>query len=671
MRSRTIRFTGLLTAFAMILTACTTGSGTTGTTEATQPRPIGRVGDRPPLIGRHLLVNFDACDPFLDYLIEHAVEMVGPYGLESPWHGPWFGRDTVFESALAAEDGAARAAVPTPDFSGTNVQVLGVDEPDIVKTDGKRIIALAEGVLVVIDVTGSEPKVESRLHIGNLAVQSLFLSGDTVLMFGSAWGHQIPVPLIESDIQSPPIFQTPTMQVIEVDISDEAKIVRTLTVDGQFVSGRMVGDSVRLVLSSGPVGFQWSFPEGSGLRAERKAIEENREIIRNSTPENWIPYYLVTDGDGEVIDEDVLFDCDRAAHPEDFSGLNMLSVVTIDIGDGLDVTDSTGVLANGDTVYASAENLYVATQNWASWQWARGQTDDADEPNLVTTDIHKFDISDPETTEYLATGRVEGFLLNQFAMDEHEGMLRVASTTQPAWWGGGGFESQSMITVLEQDGGELTEVGFVDGLGKTEQIYSVRFLGDVAYVVTFRQTDPLYTIDLSDPTSPEVVGELKILGYSAYLHPLGDGLLLGVGQDATESGRTRGTQISVFDVSDPAHPKLVDKLTLSKGSNSEVEYDHHAFLYWEPTGLVMIPVQQYWWDSEKESAFIGAIGLEVDSDGNLHEIRRVAHPGNEDWDWRARIHRSIVIGDSVYTISSKGIMKSDLADLVEQAFTGF
>ena len=576
----------------------------------------------------------------------------------------------MFESALAAEDGAGRAAATVPDFSGTNVQVLGVDEPDMVKTDGKRIVALAEGVLVVVDVTGSEPEVESRLHIGNLAVQSLFLSGDTVLMFGSAWGHQIPVPRIESDIDVAPVFQTPTMQVIEVDISDEAKIVRTLTVDGQFVSGRMVGDSVRLVLSSGPVGFQWSFPEGSGLRAERKAIEENREIIRNSTPENWIPYYLVTDGDGEVIDEGVLFDCDRAAHPEEFSGLNMLSVVTIDIGVGLDVTDSTGVLANGDTVYASAENLYVATQNWASWQWSRGQTDNADEPNLVTTDIHKFDISDPDTTEYLATGRVEGFLLNQFAMDEHKGMLRVASTTQPAWWGRE-FESQSMITVLAQVEGDLAEVGLVDGLGKTEQIYSVRFMGDVAYVVTFRQTDPLYTVDLSDPTSPEVVGELKILGYSAYLHPLGDGLLLGVGQDATETGRTQGTQISVFDVSNPADPRQVDKLTLSKGSNSEVEYDHHAFLYWEPTGLVMIPVQQYWWDSEKESAFIGAIGLEVDSDGDLHEIRRVAHPGNEDWDWRARIHRSIVIGDSVYTISSKGIMKSDLADLAEQAFTGF
>ena len=669
MHGRTMRLVGLLTVFAMILTACTSGSGTTATTGTTLP---GRVGNRPPLTGRHLLVSFDACEPFLDYVISQAVELVGPYGLDGHFYGPWFGFNGEFDTiALAAEDSAARLAAPA--FSGTNVQVSGVDEPDIVKTDGERIVALAEGMLVVVDVTGPHPEVVSRLRLGNLSVQNIFLSGDTVLLFGSAWGGPVPMPLVEGDAEIAPIFQTPTMQIIEVDISGDAKIVRTMTVDGQFVSGRMVGDSVRLVLSSSPVGFKWSFPEGSGLLAERKAIEENREIIRNSSPENWIPYYLVTDADGDVIDEDVLFDCDRAAHPEEFSGLNMLSVVTIDIGAGLSVTDSTGVLANGDTIYASADNLYVATQNWDTWQWSRSGAAPEEGPSLVTTDIHKFDIGDPDRTTYLATGQVEGYLLNQFAMDEHEGLLRVASTSQPTWWGGD-FETESMITVLQQDDGNLAEIGFVDGLGKTEQIYSVRFLGDVAYVVTFRQTDPLYTVDLSDPTNPEVVGELKILGYSAYLHPLGDGLLLGVGQDATERGRVQGTQISVFDVSEPSEPRLIDSFTLSEGSNSEVEYDHHAFLYWEPTGLVMIPVQQYWWDSKSESSFFGAIGLTVESDGDLHEIRRIAHPGGErdgDWDWRAQIHRSIVIGDSVYTISNKGIMKSDLDDLRERDWLGF
>ncbi len=147
---------------------------------------------------------------------------------------------------------------------------------------------------------------------------------------------------------------------------------------------------------------------------------------------------------------------------------------------------------------------------------------------------------------------------------------------------------------------------------------------------------------------------------------------MGVGQDATETGQVQGTQVSIFDVSDPADPRRIDTYTLSKGSNSSVEYDHHAFLYWEPTGLAMIPVQQYSWDEKSESAWFGAVGLVVEEDGDLREIDRVTHPGgDEDWDWRALIQRSVVIGDSVYTISAKGIMKSDLADLGEVAWLDF
>jgi uncharacterized secreted protein with C-terminal beta-propeller domain len=349
----------------------------------------------------------------------------------------------------------------------------------------------------------------------------------------------------------------------------------------------------------------------------------------------------------------------------------MLSVVTIDLSQGLEVLDATGVLANGNTVYASAENLYVATQNWDTWLWGREGISE-DEPDEVTTDIHKFDISDPSITTYLATGTVNGYLLNQFAMDEHNGDLRVASTTSPAWWGSE-FDSESLVTVLDDDGaGRLTEIGSVDGLGATEQIYSVRFMGDTAYVVTFRQTDPLYTVDLSDPTNPKVVGELKILGYSAYLHPVGEGLLLGIGQDATDTGQVKGTQVSLFDVSDPANPTRIDQITLSEGSNSQVEYDHHAFLYWEPTGLAMVPIQQWFWDENKEEAFFGAVGFNV-GDSDLTEIRRFAHPGGDrqDWDWRAQITRSIVIGDSLYTISNKGIMSSDLDTLDEVTFLSF
>ena len=579
------------------------------------------------------------------------------------------GRDLA-EAEDVAVVGATRSATQAgPEYSGTNVQVGGVDEPDMVKTDGERIVVLAEGALIVTDVSGAEPEVIGRLQVGNLSPQSMFLSGDTVLLFGSDWSTFSPA--LESELDFSPIYQTPTIRLIEVDISGEPEIVQTMSIDGRYISARMIDDTVRLVLSSGPVGFEWSYPTGSGLRAERKAIDENRQIIMDSTADNWIPYYVVTDADGDVTAEGILFDCDRANHPQEFSGLNMLSVATIDLGNGLDVVDGTGVLATGDTIYASADSLYVATQNWANIQWAQ-TFDGTGQPDSVYTEIHKFDISLSDITTYVASGRVAGYLLNQFAMDEHDGFLRVASTTSPAWWGEG-FESESLVTILDEDEGELVEIGSVDGLGETEQIYSVRFLGDVAYVVTFRQTDPLYTIDLSNPREPKVVGELKILGYSAYLHPIGDGLLMGVGQDATDSGRVQGTQVSVFDVSDPSDPTRIDQITLNKGSSSQIEYDHHAFLYWAPSSLAMVPVQQWWWDDNSESAFFGAIGLTVDDDGHLREVRRLAHPGGDDgnWDYRAMILRSIVVGDHVYTVSAKGIMKSDLDSLKEVAWLGF
>ncbi|HSM43900.1 MAG TPA: beta-propeller domain-containing protein, partial [Acidimicrobiia bacterium] len=226
-------------------------------------------------------------------------------------------------------------------------------------------------------------------------------------------------------------------------------------------------------------------------------------------------------------------------------------------------------------------------------------------------------------------------------------------------------------TVLSLIGDSLVPIGKVDGLGETEQIYSVRFMGDTAYVVTFRQTDPLYAVDLTDPRNPTVVGELKIPGYSAYLHPVGDGLLMGVGQDATDDGVVQGTQVSIFDVSDLSDPKRLDTYSLSEGTNSQVEYDHRAFLYWE--GLAMIPVQQWWWDDKGEEVFMGAVGLSVEIDGELTEVGQVVHPGGErkGWDWRAQILRSVAVDGSVYTISSKGIMKSALDTLDEQAWLEF
>jgi uncharacterized secreted protein with C-terminal beta-propeller domain len=252
-------------------------------------------------------------------------------------------------------------------------------------------------------------------------------------------------------------------------------------------------------------------------------------------------------------------------------------------------------------------------------------------------------------TTYLASGRVKGRLLNSFSMSEHAGDLRVATTDDAV--------QESSVTVLREQDGALAFVGGVGGLGKTEQIYSVRFLGDRGYVVTFRQTDPLYVIDLADPAAPKVAGELKIPGYSAYLHPISEHQLIGVGQDATDEGRVRGTQLSLFDVSDPANPKRLANATLPQ-SNSEAEYDHHAFLWWARTNLAVIPV------TDHRNGSSAAVGFTV-AEGKVEEVGRAVQRD------RQQIRRSIVLGDRLLTLSASGLQTNELSTLTERAWLAF
>jgi hypothetical protein len=189
----------------------------------------------------------------------------------------------------------------------------------------------------------------------------------------------------------------------------------------------------------------------------------------------------------------------------------------------------------------------------------------------------------------------------------------------------------------------------------------VRFLADRGYVVTFRQVDPLYVVDLADPAAPRVAGELKIPGYSAYLHPVGDDLLLGIGQDATEQGQRLGLQASLFDVSDPSRPSRLDAHPLGLAS-SEVEQDHHAFLWWAPERLAVLPLQQYTGDSPS-----GAVGLRATRAGGLGERGRIQHPGT----FPLPVRRSLVVGERLVTVSDGGVATSRLSTLAPLGFLAF
>lgn len=650
------RIATITAAAALALSACTLPTGSAEPTTEPEVTTTSVVEIPHPSVSR-VLMPFDACDDLVDWTIEHALDRVGPYGLDGYGAYPVF---ADFGGIAEATDSAGGRLSPSVSQGpgdakdgviGTNLQEAGVDEPDLVKTDGKRIVAVSGNVLHILSIDGGALALEGSIDLG-FWTQDLFLDGDRVIAIADGGYDVVPFreDVIGTDGISAPSY-TSVLTVAEIDISDldDPELTRTLRIDGRYVSSRMVDGAIRLVVSSGPTGFAWAYPEGGGLRSEREAEEKNREIIENSTVENWLPYFIVTDHEGRdrIVEEGTLLACDRTHRPDEFSGFTTLSLVTLG-SDTLEVADSTGVFADGDIVYSSGDATYVATTRWQDPVLFERD----ERPEGVQTRIHKFSLSSAGA-DYRASGAVPGYMLSQWSMSEYDGYLRVASTDAPQWWDGP--ESESMVTVLDTSGDELVEVGSVDGLGRGERIYSVRFFADRGYVVTFRQVDPLYVIDLSDPKDPTVEGELKIPGYSAYLHPIGGDHLLGVGQDADLDGRTIGLQASLFDVSDATDPERTDRFTM-KGAQSELEWDHHAFVHDPSSGLTVFPYQR--WDDDKDGPPpTGALVLTV-ADNGIRKTGVVSHD-QEGSGWWMPIRRTLIIDGNLVTVSEGGVMVSD------------
>jgi putative cell wall-binding protein len=622
------------------------------TLDAYDGRACGRDGT---LAFSAQLTGYSSCDEALADLRAEALERVGPWGLEGGGVAmPGIPGD---DEATDGDSGGAPAPAPGAPAgggggggeaprSGTNVQEEGVDEPDIVKDDGRIVAAVAGGRLRVVDVSGAQPVVRSSTPLQGWGHQ-LLLDGRDLVVFS--------VDRRGGDAAQGP--WVPATTVTTVDLSDPAspRVTGAMHVDGTMTSARMIDGTVRLVVQSGPHDLPFAHPSDRSEQAMALAAERNRQVVRTAPLSAFLPGYRLGATDPGAAGEQPLLDCTSVARPPWSEGLETVSVVTFDAATA-EPTSSAAVIARGDLVYASLSTLVVSTSRWSG-----------DEPILqgeaVTTELHAFDIADPGATAYVASGSVAGHLLNSFSLSEHEGLLRVATTSQPPWrCCAGDQETESHVRVLEQHGSELRQVGVVGGLGRGERIFAVRYLGDVAAVVTFRQVDPLYLVDLSDPRNPRVRGELKIPGFSRYLHPVAPGRLLGVGQDATDDGRTTGLQVSLFDIADLANPRRLAQLTYEH-AHSEVEQDHKAFLYWEPSTLAVVPFVRY-----DRAVTSGAVGIGVGAT-TLSERGRTAHPSSND-PWLG-IRRSFVVDDVLYTMSEHGLGRHRLSDLTRTAFAAF
>ena len=607
--------------------------------------------------------QFGSAESLADYLIAQAVEQ----------YGYLFGTDARFDPVPEI------VPAPEPTDGDTNNQVDGVDEADLIETDGEFIYQVNGQTLTVVDAsvpasleiasqvripapwllnseTESMPT-EPAFRFGGPAggwsnIDGIYLQDDrlTVISSGYAPGESFPifpVPIVEPlppGTEPAPIAEPafdiyfepgqPQVQVSVIDVSNPAalNILESSVIEGNLVSSRAVGDDVYVVTSSG---FQLPVPEiteAGFYETEAAYLARVQDQILDLA----LPNIEVRNQPGDPVSEGLLADPSRVYTPFTDSQFQQLTTVsTFDVGDdNLGIDSAVGVVTESvDDIYSSAENLYLLRRDYGNFESNAG-------PN---TEIFKVGL---ESAELLAKGEVPGTFDNQFSADEYEGFFRISTTTNAFT-----EESLNNVFVLEQDGRDLMLAGSVEGLAPGERIFSTRFQEDYGFMVTFRQVDPLFTLDLSDARSPQVAGELKLPGFSEYLQVIEQGeqtLLLGIGLDADpETGIQGNLKVSLFDVTDLSSPREIDSFVFEGDfATSEALWDHKAVRYIASQNLLAIPTQVY--DGNDFTNTYALTVFDIDGQTGIDRLGEV----DQDGAW---ISRSLGIQDSLFAVSGEQI----------------
>ncbi len=490
--------------------------------------------------------------------------------------------------ATLADVAATAAGAPESRTSATNLQESGVDEADTVKIAGDKLFRLAgceDGPCLEVEgldsataraVPISTFKLDTKLiPEGMYRVEDGILGQDMLVtvagQFGGGWFR------IWGG------WEASTTELNFLDISNPASVSRIeqLTFDGALVSSRVVDDTLYLVTRYTP-----RLPDFVPYPVDKAQEARNAEALERAELPQILPEVRNSREDVTTLVQSK--DCYLPVSAVDGSGNpSIITITAVPLKDPA-AHKSTCFLGASETLYMTPDSLYLAT---TSWDYDILAADALRYTPEHTTAIHKFALSDGDIL-YRGSGTVRGHLgwsedKKSFRMGENGAYLNVA-TSIGEWTD----ESSTRLTVLKEDGGKrLKSVSVIDGIGKPgEQLYAARFLGERAYLVTFRVTDPLYVVDLSNQEKPRIAGELEIDGYSEYLHPISENLLLGIGKDAIPDtassdfgGRGawyQGLKLALFDVADPAQPREIDAIVLGKrGTESDVLYDHHAFSY--------------------------------------------------------------------------------------------
>jgi uncharacterized secreted protein with C-terminal beta-propeller domain len=604
--------------------------------------------------------------------------------------------DASGESAPTSDDSGGREE--GTDFSGTNNQENGVDEADMVKTDGYHIYAINGnqlhifgvpefGQLVPISATKLEGHPRQMLFDKDANRIAVF---SYINVASLPEGHPLRDAVGYKEDDQRWYWRSQTVSKITVlDMSNRAdvKLVRELYFEGYYQTARKVDTSVRVAsyawIDRRELWDWWDLIDSVGKQATKQILTDR---IRALTLADLTPQMYVRTPDGAFRTEGLNTQACRGYYrPYDSHARGFSSLISFDLlGDKVS-WDADHVVSNPSTFYASKDRIVLA-EAAHSWWWYWAYPDDPDQLN-----VHVFDSSQPGKSAYIGSGRVEGMLSDQFAIDEHEGAIRLATTTGMfwRWWNDDDErpEPENHVWVLEQEGSKFAAVGHVGGIAKGERIMSARFLDDKAFMVTFRNIDPLFTIDLKDNRKPTLVGELKVPGFSTYIHPLGEENLLTIGVGGDDNGANWRTTVSIFNVGDFANPTLGVSLPIEAENGwgwSEAIWEHKAFQYWAPKKLLAVP-QSTWANNGGQYGYryISKLEvIEVDPALGAEGLRRrgaIDHSGyynldpNKYWVY-IDIRRSIFMGDYLYAISDKAISvhrTSDLVKVVDATLPGY
>jgi len=562
------------------------------------------------------------------------------------------------------------------DFSSTNIQETGVDEADVVKTDGRYIYVAGERQVAIVD-TANADAIE---YAGSIDVEGfvddIYLFNKTLIILytpdngeGNPWiGDDDLIPM---DIGIP--YWIPVNAKIGILLSDitnpeKPVTLKDIQIDGFLVASRLTGGHLHVIsrfLPDIPRIDVWY----DGTDDDRtETINENKDILADLTLDDFIPSYHSFDEKGALTETGRLIETEDFLSPADPNGGSVISILSVDLSDLSKDLQSIGFISDVHEIYASTESLYLLSTSYDDIIAINA----AVKETFFQTRIYQFDLSDTPLT-YVAYGEVPGHILNQFSMGEYNQVLRIATTTGYVWDG----SSQNHVFCLKRQKKTLEIIGKLENLAPGERIYSARFIGERGFLVTFVEIDPLFTLDLSDPENPIVAGELKIPGYSTYIHPIGDNHLLTIGKHAindVDATWYQGLQISLFDISTFETPELISTKKIgARGSESEALYNHKALTFFKNNTRFALPVSLYEhltpqpnpWDFG-EPTFKGIYAYRISEQNTIEFLGRIPlditmadifyYP-----DWM----RTIFIEDRIFAVNSESVKADPVLSIAE------